>query len=72
MDDEEPLRGEFLRLVCIALSRNAIKGLNSTTEVLANVPDEKPVLRKPPESEQQPKHSDDEERRLDHALSTRR
>jgi hypothetical protein len=72
MDDDEPLRGEFLRLVCAALSRNAIRGMNNTPIVLASVQDEKPVLRKSPKSEQQPKPVAGEERRFHHVLATRR
>ena len=70
MEDEEPLCGEFLRLVCAALSRNAIKGFDNTACVLVNVLNEKPLLRKPPQSEARPKPVADEEKGAHHVLST--
>lgn len=70
MDDEEPLTGEFLRSICAALSRNAIKSLKGAAIVLG--PDDEPALKKLPKSERQPQLLNDRERRQEDALTSRR
>jgi hypothetical protein len=48
-DDEPPLRGEFLRLVCRALERNSISSLKMAA--IIPDPEEKTLLPFPPARE---------------------
>ena len=48
-DDEPPLEGEYLRAICIALSRNALRGLREAAIVLDA--QDRTTLKKPPQSE---------------------
>ena len=48
-NDEPPLEGEYLRAVCVALSRNAVRGLREAAIVL-DVQD-RATLKKPPQGE---------------------
>lgn len=44
VDEDEPLRGEYLRLVCIALQRNRVGGLKKAAIVLP--PEVDPIVEK--------------------------